>query len=63
MEQYRGNDHFLSEVTSMVGGVLVRTSGFRVGLGVSEFFFGYLVSISFPVEFMFGVDYVHISRA
>ncbi len=35
MEQYRGNDHFLSETTSMVGGALVRTSGFRVGLGVS----------------------------
>ena len=28
----------------------------------SRFFFGYLVAISFPVEFMFGADYAHISR-
>ena len=39
VQQYRGNDHFLSATSSsrhetMVGGTLTRVSAFRVGLGV-----------------------------
>ncbi len=38
-QQYRGNDHFLSEASTsrhqtMVGGALARASALRVGLGV-----------------------------
>jgi hypothetical protein len=44
---------------------LWREARWTTGGGLAEqpiFFFGYLVAISFPIEFMFGADYVHISR-
>ncbi len=37
-------------------------SGRRRPCDAAEFFFWLLNAISFPVEFMFGADYVHISR-